>query len=96
MHTEIPMRPMFFALQPPRNPLLRFALALVGVAILGFFTVFGVVVAGAVLAGFALRRLWLRLSRAAPVAAPLRPVDPNVIEGEFSVVDKPRTPLSWR
>lgn len=90
------MRPMFFALQPPRNPLLRLALALIGVAILGFFTVFGVLVAGAVLVGFGLRRAWLHLRGATPGAAPVRPADPDVIEGEFSVVDKPRTPLHWR
>lgn len=93
------MRPMFFTLQPPRHPLLRFGLALVGVALLGFFTVFGVIVAGAVLAAFALRRVWLRLRGAAAgtsQAGPARPADPNVIEGEFSIVDKPRTPLTWR
>lgn len=89
------MRPMFFTLQPPRNPLLRFGLALVGVALLGFFTVFGVIVAGAVLAAFTLRRLWLRMRGVAPVT-PARPADPNVIEGEFSIVDKPRQPLTWR
>ena len=89
------MRPMLFALQPPRNPLLRFALALVGVALLGFFTVFGLVIGAAVLAAFALRRVWLRMRGAAPVS-PARPADPQVIEGEFVVVDKPRTPLSWR
>lgn len=91
------MRPFLFALQPPRNPLLRLALALVGVVLLGFFTVFGLIAAAAVLAGFALRQVWLRLrGPAAAEAAPRRPVDPNVIEGEFSVVDKPRTPLTSR
>lgn len=93
------MRPMFFALQPPRNPLLRFALALVGVALLGFFTVFGLVIGAAVLAAFALRRVWLQLRRPAAAAGgqqPQRPADPNVIEGEFVVVDKPRTPLHWQ
>ena len=91
------MRPFLFALQPPRNPLLRLALALVGVVLLGFFTVFGLIAAAAVLAGFALRRVWLRLrGPAAAPFAPARPADPDVIEGEFSVVDKPRTPLTSR
>lgn len=91
------MRPFLFALQPPRNPLLRLALALVGVILLGFFTVFGLIAAAAVLAGFALRRIWLRL-RGPNVSAAVsaRPADPNVIEGEFSVVEKPRTPLTSR
>ena len=91
------MRPFVFALQPPRNPLLRLALGLVGVVLLGFFTVFGLVAAGVVLAGFALRHVLLRLR--GPVTSPTtptRPADPHVIEGEFSVVDKPRTPLTSR
>jgi hypothetical protein len=91
------MRPFVFALQPPRNPLLRLALALVGLVLLGFFTVFGLVATGAVLAGFALRHVLLRLrGPVASPAAPTRPADPHVIEGEFSVVDKPRTPLTSR
>lgn len=89
------MRPLLFALQPPRHPLLRFALVLVGVALLGFFTVFGVFVAAAVLATFGLRRLWLQLrGHAAPRAR--RAAEPGVIEGEFVVVEKARTPLTWR
>lgn len=91
------MRPFLFALQPPRHPLLRLALALVGVVLLGFFTVFGLIAAAAVLAGFALRRAWLRLRGAVATGpASARPADPDVIEGEFSVVEKPRTPLTSR
>ena len=90
------MRPLMFNLQPPRNPLLRLALAVVGLVALGFFTVFGLMAGAAVLAGLALRRMWLRLRGVSPAAAPMRPADPSVIEGEFSVVDKPRTPLTSR
>lgn len=84
------MRPFLFSLQPPRHPLARLALGLVGLVLLGFFTVFGLVVAAIVLAAFALRRLYLSLRGEHPARA--RPVDPNVIEGEFSVVEKARLP----
>ena len=86
------MRPFLFTLQPPRNPLARLALGLAGLVLLGFFTVFGLVVAAAVLAGFALRRFYLGLRGARPGAT--RPVDPNIIDGEFSVVEKPRATLN--
>lgn len=85
------MRPFVFSLQPPRHPLARLALGLAGVVLLGFFTVFGLVVAAIVLAAFALRRLYLGLRGRPPANA--RPVDPNVIEGEFSVVEKTRPSL---
>ena len=84
------MRPFLFSMQPPRHPLARFALGLAGVVMLGFFTVFGLVVAAIVLAVFALRRLYLTLSGKQPARA--RPVDPSVIEGEHSVVEKARLP----
>lgn len=84
------MRPFLFSLQPPRHPLARFVLGLAGLVLLGFFTVFGLAVAAIVLAAFALRRLYLTLRGERP-ARP-RPVDPSVIEGEFSVVEKARLP----
>ncbi len=84
------MRNFAFYLQPPRHPLARLFLGLVGVALLGFFTVFGLVVAAIGLAGFALHRLYRNLTGQRPITA--RPVDPRVIEGEFSVVEKPRLP----
>lgn len=84
------MRNFPFLLQPPRHPLARLFLGLVGVALLGFFTVFGLVVAAIGLAGFALHRLYRNLSGQPTTSK--RPVDPRVIEGEFSVVEKPRIP----
>ena len=84
------MRNFAFSLQPPRHPLARLFLGLVGVALLGFFTVFGLIVAAIALAGFALHRLYRNLT--GQTAVPKHPVDPRVIEGEFSVVQKPRLP----
>lgn len=84
------MRPFTFVMRPPANPLVRLLLGLVGVALLGFFTLFGLLVAGLMLGVFALRRLYLSLNGKRP-ARP-SPVDPRVIEGEFSVVEKPRIP----
>ncbi len=84
------MRPFLFSLQPPRHPLARLALGLAGLVLLGFFTVFGLVVAAIVLAAFALRRLYFTLRGERPARS--RPVDPRVIEGEFSVVEKARLP----
>lgn len=84
------MRSFSLLLQPPRHPLARLALGLVGVALLGFFTVFGLVIAAIALAGFALHRLYRSLT--GQRQPPARPVDPRVIEGEFSVVQKPRLP----
>lgn len=90
------MRPLVFALQPPRNPLLRLLLAVAGVALLGFFTVFGLIAAAGIAAVLAVRHMLLRLRGVAPAAGPRPSAAPDVIEGEFSVVDKPRTPLTWR
>lgn len=90
------MLPFFsFSLRPPRHPLLRAVVALAGLLLLGFFAAFGVLVAAFVLLGFGLRRLLVQ-SRGGP--RPLdpqagRPVDPQVIEGEFSVVSKPHATL---
>lgn len=89
------MLPFSFALRPPRHPLLRAALALTGLVLLGFFAAFAVVIAALVLAGFGLRRL---LQQAGGGARPLDPqavrkADPNIIDGEFSVVHKPHGDL---
>ncbi len=84
------MRPLFFSFQPPRHPLARFALGLTGLVLLGFFGLIGLSIAAVALSGYALRRLWLRLAGARP--APGRPLDPNVIEGEFRVVQPSRLP----
>ena len=64
----------------PRNPLLRLACGLVGVALLAVLVVVGLFVGTAMLLFAALRRLL----RPAPVAAVATPV----IEGEYSVVGR--------
>jgi hypothetical protein len=73
-----------FAARPhkPRNPLLKLACGLVGVALLAVLLVFGLVAGLGMLMFAAVRRL----SRPAPtpVAA-----DPRVIEGEYAVVGRP-------
>ncbi len=84
------MRPLFFSLQPPRHPLARIALGLVGLVLLGVFGLLGLLIAAVALSVWALRRLWLRLSGAQPM--PARPLDPTVIEGEFKVVEPSRLP----
>ncbi len=84
------MRIFSFPLQPPRHPLARLALGAASLALLGFFTLFGLVVASVGLAGFAAYRLYAKLTGKRPFDA--RPADPRVIEGEFSVVDRPRLP----
>jgi hypothetical protein len=82
--------------RPPRNPLLRLLLAIAGVALLGFFTVFGLMVAAAVMAVLGLRALWRQL--AAPARRPVdpqpsarvphAPPPPGVIEGEYRVIHR--------
>lgn len=84
------MRSAVFSIRPPRHPVLRFGLALAGLALLGFFAAFALVVAAGVLAVFGARKLLRSLG--APPAAASAPRDPGVIEGEFSVVAK-STPL---
>ena len=95
------MRVQFLSWQPPRHPLLRLLLALAGAAVLGFFTVFGLVIAAAVMAVLALRGMWRQLAAAAgPAQSPRhapRPVGRSdhparaghgVIEGEYRVVPR--------
>lgn len=84
------MHSFSFLLRPPRHPLLRTVLALAGLALLGFFAAFALVVAGLVLTAFGVRRLLrsLRGPQAQPSPRVVRPVDPHVIDGEFSVVRK--------
>ena len=84
------MRSSTFLLRPPRHPLLRTALALAGLALLGFFAAFALIVAGVVLTAFGARRLLrsLRGPQADATPGAARPIDPHVIDGEFSVVRK--------
>jgi hypothetical protein len=86
-----------FSFRPckPRNPLLRLACGLMGLAVLVLLVVFGLFIGLGMLLFAAARRL----SRpTAPAAAPAAaPADPNAIEGEYTVVAKANEPtLSLR
>ncbi|TFZ43788.1 hypothetical protein E5C33_17035 [Stenotrophomonas maltophilia] len=78
-----------FAPRKPRHPLVRVAVGLLGLAILAAMVFIGVFVGAAmILVGLA----WKLLASRKPVNA--RPLDPNVVEGEFRVVRKPVLPAS--
>jgi hypothetical protein len=79
------MRHAFFQLSPPRHPLARAGLALLGLAILGLLSALGLAFALVVVALFTARALLRRLTRGTPAAA-ARPAGPRVIEGEYHVV----------
>jgi len=84
------MRPFLFSLRTPRNPLAKFALGLMGVLLVGLTAVLGLVAGAALLLGLGAKRLF---GGAKPVRSTAQPADPDVIEGEFSVVEKPRQTL---
>lgn len=75
----------------PRHPLVRALSLVVGLALVGVLLVFGLVVAGVLLIGgslvFALRQ-WSRSRPPASVAG--RPHQPEVIEGDFVVLNQSR------
>ncbi|MCO7463661.1 MULTISPECIES: hypothetical protein [Stenotrophomonas] len=78
-----------FAPRKPRHPLVRVAVGLLGLAILAAMVFVGVFVGAAmILVGLA----WKLLASRKPGTA--RPLDPNVVEGEFRVVRKPVLPAS--
>jgi hypothetical protein len=56
------------------------------VALLGFFTMFGLVIAAGVMAVLGVRALLRQLSVPARAPAPQRPTPPGVIEGEYRVI----------
>ncbi len=74
----------------PRNPIARIALAvigaalLVGVLVLGFFALVAFAVIGGIVA------VIRAVSRAQTVQQTARPVDPQVIEGEYAVIHDTR------
>ena len=80
-----------FTYQPskPRHPLLRLVLGLLGLVLLAFLVVAGLFVGLGMLMFAAFRRM-LR----GPVAAVPRQAEENVIEGEYSVVDKQPAAIS--
>ena len=76
-----------FALRKPRNPLLRIALGLLGLAILAVLVVAGLFVGAAmILVGLTWKLLAARKARAVGKAAG------NVMDGEYRVVRKPALP----
>ena len=84
---------MRFSLPMPRrsrHPLVRALSLLLGLAVVGILMVFGLVVAGVLLIGgtlvFALRH-WSR-KRGSVSPAPRRGHQPEVIEGEYVVLDR--------
>jgi hypothetical protein len=76
------MRAALFRLSPPRHPLARAGIALVGLAILGVLSALGLALAAVVVGVIAVRATWRRLTAAPTAPAP----GPRVIEGEFHVV----------
>jgi hypothetical protein len=82
-----------FTYQPskPRHPLLRLVCGLLGLVLLAVLVVVGLFVGLGMLLFAAFRRM-LRGAGAAPAAAPR--VAENVIDGEYSVVDKRPVTLS--
>ena len=75
-----------FAPRKPRHPLVRVAVGLLGVAILGVMVFVGVFVGAAmIMAGLAWKLLAQRKT-------PARGVDANVEEGVYRVVRKPAWP----
>lgn len=82
---------VFPPLRRSRHPLLRALSVLAGVALLGVLLVFGVVVLGVLAAGsiaFLIVRQW-KLARA-PRAASAAAHKPEVLEGEFTVIQQGR------
>ena len=73
----------------PRSPLLRVLVGLLGLALLVLLVAFGLVIGMGMLLFAAVRRL-LRSSRPAPRA------QEGVIEGEYTLVDKPDARLGLR
>jgi hypothetical protein len=75
-----------FAPRKPRHPLVRVAVGVLGVAILGVMVFVGVFVGAAmIMAGLAWKLLAQRKSTP-------RAVDASVVEGEYRVVRKPALP----
>ena len=96
------MRFVFPPIRRSRNPLVRALSLVAGLAVLGVLLVFGVVVLGVLVAGglvfLAVRQWTLAAARANGTVAPqsqsqphaARAHDPNVLEGEFVVIQQGR------
>ena len=79
LHRLYRMRPC-----KPRNPLLRVACGLIGVALLAVLVVFGLFVGLGMLMFAALRRMFR------PAATPAAAPQERIIEGEYAVVGRPQ------
>lgn len=97
--------PPIFLFRFPRHPLLRWGLALVGIAFLVIFSMIGLVLLAAGALALTARVAWLRWRGAIPVKGPFstprasaRPHQPSsqqdgqgaIIEGDFEVVERDR------
>lgn len=79
---------VFSAPRRPRNPLLRLALGVIGIALLLVLVAVGVVVGSAMLACGLLWRLWVQRDR------PRAPRRDGSIDGDYHVVAKAQLPLA--
>ena len=75
-----------FEPRKPRHRLLRFAVGLVGLALIVLLVMFGVVVGAAMLVFGLAYKLWH--GRGKPITA-RRGQDPRVVDAEYRVVEKP-------
>lgn len=90
------MRAAFVQLRLPRHPLLRLLLAIAGIALLSMFALVGVGLAVAALAVFGARALWWKLRGRPQATAPAWKGSPDVIEGDYTVIEKSAAPLPPR
>ncbi len=81
-----------FAPRRPRTPLLRIAVALVGLGLLAILLVFGVLIGGAMLTIGLAWRYWRRRGRPFAAAREADAVDPRSIDGEYRVLRKSALP----
>lgn len=89
------MRPFLFTLKTPRNPLARFAFGLLGAAMLAGTVLLGIVVGAMALLGFGGKR-FLDCFRTPSDTGGANSASPDVIEGEYSVVEKTPRSLNSR
>lgn len=92
MHFSLP------TMRQPRNPLLRALSLIVGLAVIGVFLVFGLFVFGVLLVGgvvlLALRRWKMRSGRVGATTSPSGSHNPQVLEGEFVVIQQQGRPVT--
>jgi len=79
------------AFSAPRHPLARLAMGLAGLAVLALLSVFGLALAALAMAAVAGRAAWLALrGESRPLSGAEH--DPQVIDGEFKVIEAARLP----